>query len=130
MKASFKEIILGDAYQYHAQVYAKNMIRISFLTIAIKLFFFTSLSFSVALLMLVIFGLVWCLFILTFAISMPCFLVYCLIVSALSGHTEFPTGIPNDKFGGFLFRMKSIWMSLSYLINIAASIFVVSYAFG
>jgi hypothetical protein len=130
MKASFKEIIYGDAYQHHAQVYAKSMITTSSLTVAIKLFFFTSLPFSSALLMLAIFWLVWCVFILTLAISMPCFLVYCLIVSALSGHTEFPSGIPNDKVGWFLFRLKSTWMSVSYIINIAASVLVVSYAFG
>ncbi len=130
MKTSFKEIIYGDAYQHHAQAYAKSMIMASSLTVAIKLFFFTSLSFSGALLMLAMFWLVWCLFIVTFAISMPCFFIYCLIVSALSGHTEFPSGIPNDKVGWFLFRLKSTWMSLSYLINIAASVFVVSYAFG
>ena len=129
MKASFKDIIFGDAYQHHAQVYAKSMITISFLTVAIKLFFFTSLSFSGALLMLAIFGLVWCLLILTFAISMPCFLIYCLIVSALSGHTEFPSGIPNDKVGRFFLRLKSTWMNLSYLINIVASVFVINYFF-
>jgi hypothetical protein len=130
MKASFKDIVYGDAYQHHAQVYAKSMITISSLTVAIKLFFFTSLSFSGALLMLAIFWLVWCLFVVTFAISMPCFLIYCLIVSALSGHTEFPSGIPNNKIGWFLFRLKSSWMSLSYIINIVASVFVLSYAFG
>jgi hypothetical protein len=130
MKTSFKEIIYGDAYQHHAQAYAKSMITTSSLTVAVKLFFFTSLPFSVALLMLAIFWLVWCLFMVTFAISMPCFLIYCLIVSALSGHTEFPSGIPNDKVGRFLFRLKSTWMNLSYLINIAVSVFVVSYSFG
>ena len=130
MKVSFKDIVYEDAYQHHAQVYAKSMITISSLTVAVKLFFFTSLSFSGALLMLAIFWLVWCVFIVTFAISMPCFLIYCLIVSALSGHTEFPSGIPNDKAGWFLFRLKSTWMSLSYIVNIVASVVVVSYAFG
>ena len=62
MKTSFKEIIYGDAYQHHAQAYAKSMITTSSLTVAVKLFFFTSIPFSVALLMLAIFWLVWCLF--------------------------------------------------------------------
>lgn len=121
-KISFKEIITDSAFQSNASSYAKSAIFFSTLTL---IGCFLLLSDTSLIRYLLIFA-IWALFATSLLVAMPTYLVFCFIVSRMSGHTSFPSGAPNDLFGRVLKVLSSMVLLIGLILSAALTWFVAS----
>ncbi len=121
MKVSFKEIVMSDAFQRNAEIYAKTMIFVSVATILVNYFLTDTATFIGAVLLLV--G--WSLMGVSILVALPCYVLYVWLVSKMSAHTAFANGeeIKTTK-GNFWKLLSAVWNNFSYVLNIYLTIVV------
>jgi hypothetical protein len=120
MKITFKEIINSEAYQTNAQIYAKSMIFVSFITLSVIYFFETEATAIGA----VILFLCWSLIGTAIIVAAPCYAIYALLITKMSEYSEFPSAQVNSGTGNIWKKIASIWNFLTYVINIYLTYFV------
>jgi hypothetical protein len=123
MKVSFKELIGSEAYQHHAQIYAKAMISVSFLTLLINYF----VSDAATLIGTVLLAVGWSLFGTGVLVAAPCYAVYVWIIAKMSEFTDFPSADATTQQAGRWKKIASLWNTLSYVINVYITILVARY---
>ncbi len=123
MKMSAKELFSSAAYQKAATGYSKNMITAA--TIGIIWNYFSSADATFIGSVLLWFA--WGLFGTSILLALPVFFVHILIVSAMSSHTDFPSGIPNDATGKLLKFLSSTVLNIGLIAALLIPIFFAGY---
>jgi hypothetical protein len=123
MKVSFKELIGSDAYQQHAQAYAKAMIFISLIALLVNYYFREDAT----LIGTILLAVSWSVFGAGILIAVPCYSIYVWIISKMSEFSEFPTGEATSSKAKRWRRLASLWSTVSYVINIYLTSLVARY---
>jgi hypothetical protein len=121
MKFSFKEIIVTEAYQRNAEIYAKAMISASTLTIIVN-YFLTDTATLIGVVLLLV-G--WSLMGVSILVALPCYALFVWLISKMSAHVVFVNGVEmKTPMGHYWKIMSSLWKNISFIINIYLTIVV------
>lgn len=123
MKLTFKELVSGEAYQRAASAYCANMIFVSSITLIYNFF----VSDNATLFSSLIFWFPWCVFGVGMFVAAPVYILNMLIITTLSGHTEYPSGIPINNMGKFLKLLSSMWLFFGFFLSVYTTNKVIDY---
>ena len=123
MKLTFKELVSGKAYERAASAYCANMIFVSSITLIYNFF----ASDNATLFSSLIFWFSWCVFGVGLFVAAPVYILNMLIITMLSRHTEYPSGVPINNMGKFLKLLSSMWLFFGFFLSVYTTNKVIDY---